>query len=483
MRTLLIVAAFVSFTASYAAPVPEGDVVLSIDDDGDPIGAPWRLSTDGADAPLPRGLSIAGRAILNISVHPQGVLVFNAVGFDADAPRPLGPQMMRSGIAPFWATLAPAVCGNAPAGTVERASGPSGLTIIWRDIPTADCGDDTQRATFSATLSWDEQAVIRQLEFRYEALPTETLVVEPRAGFYLDGDEETRASFELMPDPADGSLRGRAKLLLEGSSDGESGAWIIEVGDAGQIVGETEPDYFEADGRTPRRPDGWRDADNCPDHFNPLQENVDGDDWGDVCDDDADNDEIRDGDNCPLVVNPLQVDTDGDGRGDACDPDDDNDGWPDAFDRCPHHPDPRNLDLDRDGLGDACDLDADGDDEAARFRAPLRHDTCPFISDPARRDTDRDGIGDACDLLPWTACRITCAWQRDQDGDGIADPFDICPTVHDPDQRDRDADGSGDACDPDDDGDGIYDALQVFGRFQDLSPPTGFMDLRRPRLP
>ncbi len=286
-----------------------------------------------------------------------------------------------------------------------------------------------------------------------------------------------------MPDPVDGALRGRAKLLLEGSSDGDSGAWVIEVGGAGQIVGEREPDNFEADGQTRRRPDGWREADNCPEHFNPLQEDVDDDGEGDVCDLDADDDEIREEDNCPLVVNPLQVDTDGDGRGDACDPDDDNDGWPDAFDRCPHHPDPRNLDLDRDGLGDVCDPDPDGDDASARVRAPLRPDTCPFVFDPARLDSDRDGVGDACDLLPWTACRITCAWQRDHDGDGIADPIDSCPTVHDPDQRDRDADGAGDACDPDDDGDGVYDALQVFDRFRDLSPPGGFLDVRRPRLP
>ncbi len=196
MRTLLIMAAVASFSVSYAAPVPDGDVVLSIDAEGDPVAAPWTLSAGGQDASLPAGLSIGGRAVFDVSVYPQGILAFNAVGFDADAPRPLADLRTGPVIAPFWATLAPGVCGDAPAGTLERASGPDHLAIIWRDIPTADCDEHAQRATFSVTLSWDEQAVIHQLEFRYETLPTETLVAEPRAGFYLDGDEEIRTSFE-----------------------------------------------------------------------------------------------------------------------------------------------------------------------------------------------------------------------------------------------------------------------------------------------
>lgn len=482
MRTLLIMAAVASFSASYAAPVPDGDVVLSIDDDGDPVGSPWRLSTDGADAPLPRGLSIAGQAVINIAVHPQGILVFNAVGFDADAPRPLVELPTESVISPFWTTLAPGVCDGVPAGTVERAGGPSSLTIIWRDMPTADCLDDEQLATFSATLSWDEEEVIRGLEFRYESLPTETLVVEPRAGIRLQDGADSSSVFELLPDDGGRLLRGRAKRLLDGSSDGEPGAWLIDLGDAGQIIGEREPEHFEDDGQTRRRPDGWREADNCPIHFNPLQEDVDQDGRGDVCDPDPDGDEVFVGDNCPLVRNRGQEDTDRDGRGDACDPDDDDDGWPDEFDRCPLHHDPSNHDLDRDGSGDICDLDIDGDDDAARFRAPLVPDTCPFVYDPARRDLDGDGLGDVCDLQPWTPCRITCAWQRDRDGDGIGDLLDICPTVQDPDQLDRDRDGVGDACDPDDDGDGLIDALQIFWRI-DLGDFRGVDFAPSPRLP
>ena len=67
-------------------------------------------------------------------------------------------------------------------------------------------------------------------------------------------------------------------------------------------------------------------CDNCPEHYNPQQENTDGDHLGDLCDDcpnDVSNDYDEDGvcgdvDNCPTVYNPDQTDTDEDDIGDAC---------------------------------------------------------------------------------------------------------------------------------------------------------------------
>ena len=98
-------------------------------------------------------------------------------------------------------------------------------------------------------------------------------------------------------------------------------------------------------------------SDNCPEVFNPFQENTDtttdppGDSYGDACDNcpavanegqvNSDADSYGDAcDNCPLVGNEDQTNTDvaleaggasvvGDSLGDQCDDDDDNDGFDD----------------------------------------------------------------------------------------------------------------------------------------------------------
>ena len=78
---------------------------------------------------------------------------------------------------------------------------------------------------------------------------------------------------------------------------------------------------------------------------------------------DNDNDGVQDDqDNCPNTYNPSQQDTDGDGFGDACDLninltdlDSDDDGVPDMIDNAPFVKNPNQTDFDNDEVGDADD--------------------------------------------------------------------------------------------------------------------------------
>ena len=96
-------------------------------------------------------------------------------------------------------------------------------------------------------------------------------------------------------------------------------------------------------------------CDNCPEDFNPLQEDVDCDAVGDLCD------------NCPEINNPNQFDADMDGIGDDCD-------------LCVRIPSD-NSDADGDFVGDQCD-------------------NCIDLVNPLQGDTDEDGFGDVCDTCP-----------------------------------------------------------------------------------
>lgn len=265
--------------------------------------------------------------------------------------------------------------------------------------------------------------------------------------------------------------------------------------------------------------------DNCPDKFNPKQEDTDNDGIGNVCDDDRDGDGIpNEVDNCLLFSNPDQTDTDKDKLGDACDPpDSDNDGWKDALDNCPAISNSNQRDTDNDGIGDVCDLDLDndgvddktrdaygdlllnpnnnlpvevkstdlcnvGDNKNPPCTSDLYKDCCldncmmKANTDQANADhseegdvcdNDLDGDGthnnvDNCPGVPnpdqtktLESAKFGDACNDDIDNDDIKNDLDNCPNLANKDQLDSDADKMGEACDPDNDNDGVANKLDA----------------------
>jgi formylglycine-generating enzyme required for sulfatase activity len=120
----------------------------------------------------------------------------------------------------------------------------------------------------------------------------------------------------------------------------------------------------------------FNDNDNCPDAYNPNQDNQDDDNIGDDCD------------NCPRTTNLDQADKDGDTLGDLCD-------------NCQDGANTDQKDVDGDLLGDVCDacpldrlndLDKDG--------VCGDSDNCPFLANANQDNADGDELGDACDVCP-----------------------------------------------------------------------------------
>jgi hypothetical protein len=190
-------------------------------------------------------------------------------------------------------------------------------------------------------------------------------------------------------------------------------------------------------------------TDNCPRFSNPLQENHDQDNAGDLCDIDDDNDGIADvADDCPYGITQWQSNPSTDHDNDGCqdsseDYDDDEDGIFDSNDLCPLGPIGWSSNPEVDVEGDGCaDMDTDEDGFVDQM------DNCPMIYNPLQTDLDDDQIGDVCD--------------DDEDGDGIQIPQDLCP--HDPTSwlsdllNDHDSDGCQDSVnDYNDDADAVLD--------------------------
>ena len=220
---------------------------------------------------------------------------------------------------------------------------------------------------------------------------------------------------------------------------------------------------------------------------------------------DSDGDGTADGDdNCPMDANADQSDIDGDNIGDVCDDDIDGDGKFNDYDNCDgpevnwDNTDP-GLDMDQDGCLDATeDTDDDGDGIAdvadpctgANFKLQWSsnsandHDSDGCHDSEEDPDDDNDGVYDVDDDClrgwhNWTADSTTdhdsdgCkdgGEDDDDDNDGVNDRdamgglLDMCPTGDlgwtSDETNDRDGDGCRDATeDNDDDGDEVADNI------------------------
>ncbi len=96
---------------------------------------------------------------------------------------------------------------------------------------------------------------------------------------------------------------------LRYTADGQENS--LDIGIEG-AVSEMDPNDLDLDGVE-------NENDNCPEDFNPGQEDTDNDGTGNECDDDNDGDGVEDEqDNCPNIPNPGQEDADANGTGNAC---------------------------------------------------------------------------------------------------------------------------------------------------------------------
>jgi len=186
--------------------------------------------------------------------------------------------------------------------------------------------------------------------------------------------------------------------------------------------------------------------------FDP--DSTDPDDDGDGYDDTV---EISEGSD-PLDIESIPVDTDGDFDPDSTDPDDDGDGYDDGNDTFPLDKDEW-LDNDEDGIGDNADSDDDNDGlddivEDANGNGTVDEGE----TDPLDPDTDDDGYCDG--PVNVTINEVLICEVEDRDGDGIADDFDAFPDDIN-EWEDTDGDEIGNNADPDDDGDGYNDTVEV----------------------
>jgi Squalene-hopene cyclase C-terminal domain/Thrombospondin type 3 repeat/Prenyltransferase and squalene oxidase repeat len=268
-------------------------------------------------------------------------------------------------------------------------------------------------------------------------------------GFGANGSSiyETAISYLAMIhfDPSS-SEAAQAKTFIESSQE-VNGSWgDDDTYQTAMAIRALSGPELDTDG------DGVVDqSDNCPDNYNPYQENNDGDADGDVCDPDDDNDGIPDEEGTPSTEYYSVTDVTGATGTIAVQPPDSyiyirtfsgtGLGWYGLSDQAFYdgnvaaEPSPIFIVIDINlcgcitiEAGDTLTLDTDAgqitiylpavspgsqinlyvsDDGSTYYDSAMTslahsspvsgEDNCPFVSNPDQSDADEDGVGDACD--------------------------------------------------------------------------------------
>ncbi|MBX3246925.1 MAG: hypothetical protein KF901_07075 [Myxococcales bacterium] len=257
------------------------------------------------------------------------------------------------------------------------------------------------------------------------------------------GDDDLPMRVDAGPD---------ASVLIRCSPEDDPDRDTISNEDEGEgdADGDGVPNYLDPDSDGDGIPDLVEAGDtNC--QTPPVDTDMDG--IPDFLDLDSNGDGVPD-------AEQRDTDMDGDGIIDAFDMDVDGDGIPNPFEM---GPDGRQVDTDGDGIPDVFDLDSDGDTILDRHEG--------------LEDVDRDGIPNFRDL--------------DSDGDGIPDAIEAgdgdpetppvhCPNEIDPVTGERMSDGLADFVDVDSDNDGASDGDEIAFGTDPCNPDTdgdGILDV------
>jgi VCBS repeat-containing protein/cysteine-rich repeat protein len=365
----------------------------------------------------------------------------------------------------FGDTLSYTMSGNLPGtATLDGVSGVLSWTPDWDEageytvtfkVRDAAGLEDSRTVTITATFIDDDDDGLPDTWEGLNGLDATTADSDAdgisdlfEVGDDLDAPTNTDGTDEI--DARDTDSDNDGVLDADEAGDADLTTAPVDTDDDGT------PDFRDTDSDADGEDD---DTDNCRLVQNGDQANIDGDSLGDACDSDKDGDGFdNDADNCPSIDNGDQANTDGDENGNACDTDDDNDGLLDTQEDLNGNGE---LDGDEEFLTDPLDDDTDDDGKLDG------EDNCPLDNNPLQEDNDfadgLDTLGDACDpdddndnVLDVDEVD-TDPFDPDTDGDGHTDDVDLCPLVED-DGSDTDFDDIGDACDDDLDGDGVDNA-------------------------